>query len=100
MSRMSTSEYRVLNGNKNSFNISNSFNNNFVPDIRSEILSWISPLEPQKRHHDVRNRRLSGIGDWLQDTTDFQKWRNDHDDPFKATLFCYGAPGVGKTFMR
>jgi len=99
MSRKSTYDYRVLNGNKNSFNISNSFNNNFVTEKRSEILSWISPLEPQKRHHDVRKRRFSGIGDWLCDTPDFQKWRNDHE-PFEATLFCHGAPGVGKTFMR
>jgi hypothetical protein len=37
-----------------------------------KILSWISPLEPQKKHQDIRQNRLSGTGGWFLQKSEFQ----------------------------
>ncbi|RPA91159.1 ankyrin [Choiromyces venosus 120613-1] len=89
-----------FSGNKGSVIISNSFNTT-APDARPEILAWLSPLEPQIRHQDVRNRRISHVGDWLLQTEQFRSWGGDNlqDKAKNATLFCYGDPGAGKTFI-
>ena len=80
---------------------SNVWNNHTAADERSKILTWLSPLEPRMRHQAIRENRLSGVGDWLLDTEVFQSWsdvsRQDKSD--SATLFCYGDPGVGKTYI-
>lgn len=85
--------------NTNSFNITN-INPTLVTsaDGRAELLSWLSPLEPHKRHQDVRIRRYDGIGDWLLETPEFKRWRNGHDG--SSTLYVSGAPGAGKTYLR
>ena len=82
----------------------NSFNNEFVwkvsigaTDERSEILAWLSPLEPRIRHQDLRTRRADNVGEWLLQTDEFQKWCNGAKH---ATLLCYGDPAVGKTYLR
>ena len=52
--------------NANVGNVSNSYNNTINVGIDEESLrikAWLSPLEPHKRHHDVRNRRLDGVGE-------------------------------------
>ena len=63
-------------GNINSFNPTNSFNNvwnNYtVADEKCEILSWISPLEPQSRHEDIRTRKIDEVGDWLLQNGGFE----------------------------
>ena len=55
--------------NINSFNPTNSFNNVWnnvtVADEKSEFLAWLSPLEPQRRHQDIRTRRIDEVGNWL-----------------------------------
>jgi len=83
----------------------NSFNNivNFVTEIDEEghqILQWLSPLEPQKRHQGVRTDRLDGVGNWVLETSEFKKWRDAEDGCVEPVLFCYGNPGVGKTYVR
>lgn len=95
-------------GNINASNSTPSLSNNAsfsnahtVADERSQILEWLSPLEPRMRHQAVRTNRLSGVGDWLLQTDTFRDWsdvaRQDRFD--NATLFCYGHPGVGKTYV-
>ena len=91
-------------GNINSFNNNNSFNNivNFITNLDDEgrqILQWLSPLEPQQRHQGVRADRLDSVGNWVLETTEFRKWR-DAEDCVEQVLFCYGNPGVGKTYVR
>jgi len=81
--------------NINSFNISNSYNT-ILDDKRAAILEWLSPLESQKRHQDLRTSRLGGVGDWVLQTEEFAKWR---DGKGSRVLFCYGDPGVGKTYI-
>jgi len=91
--------------NTHSFNNTNSFNNDIVIcnvnvggiDERSEILSWLSPLEPRIRHQDLRTRRADNVGEWLLRTDEFQRWFNEGE---RATLLCYGDPAVGKTYFR
>ena len=80
----------------------NSFNNtvNFVTQIDEEgrqILRWLSPLEPQKRHQGVRTGRLDSVGNWILESSEFRKWRDAEDGCEDRVLFCYGNPGVGKT---
>jgi len=88
-------------GHKNSFNVTNSYSyNTTYVDETSQILEWLSPLEPRLRHQDVRTRRLDGLGDWFLETEDFINWRDGKDGSGMATLFGSGAPGAGKTFLR
>ena len=73
-----------------------------IPDDRSQLLAWLSPLEPKKRHRDIQERRMDNIGEWLMETEEFRSWHggSGEDDGDSAVLFGYGNPGVGKTFMR
>ena len=95
-----------LNDNINSFNNTNSFNNvwnNYtVADEKSDILAWLSPLEPQIRHEDIRTRRVDEVGDWLLQTQEYQSWLGGMSKGGSkgSALFCYGGPGVGKTYIR
>jgi len=90
-------------GHKNSFNVANSYNTNYniaYVDENPQILEWLSPLEPRLRHQDVRTRRLDGLGDWFLRKTDFINWCDGDDGSSAGTLFCSGAPGAGKTYLR
>ena len=85
----------------NSGNTINSFNNTFnMSDGDGQIMRWLSPLEPNKRHQDVRTDRLSGVGDWILEMREFREWRSSECGADKAILFCSGNPGVGKTYLR
>ena len=88
-----------FNNNSNSFNIVNNFSS---ADERAEILAWLSPLEPQIRHHDIRVHRVKDVGDWLFRTEEYQNWFDGirHRESDNSALFCYGDPGVGKTYIR
>jgi len=68
----------------------------------SRILAWLSPLEPWKRHEDIRAHRADGVGDWLLETEEYRGWfgGNSEGQLGGSALFCYGSPGVGKTYIR
>jgi len=91
-------------GNINSFNVLNSNNTvNFITEIDTQgrqILQWLSPLEPQQRHQGVRVDRLDSVGNWVLETTGLRKWSYREDGCVDPVLFCYGNPGVGKTYLR
>jgi len=89
--------------NTNIGNVSNSYNNitNLGVDEESlRIQAWLSPLEPNKRHQDVRNRRLDGVGEWVLQRSEFESWCESQDGSMNRTLLCCGGPGVGKTYIR
>jgi len=95
----------TIKGNTNSLNTTNSLNvqNYFtIADERSQLLTWLSPLEPSLRHREIRERRVNDIGEWLIQTEEFKRWRGPSEEGKgdSAVLFCYGDPGVGKTFIR
>jgi len=91
---------QAFNNNNNSFNIGNTFNYT-TPDDRSEILAWLSPLEPRVRHRDIGARRVDSIGAWVLETEEFRRWRDGsrEDGSYHPTLFCDGNPGVGKSYI-
>jgi len=98
--------------NNNSFNTDNSFNHSFSfknvhnvinfgsTDERDKILTWLSPLEPRIRHHDIRTHRVEHVGDWLFQREEYRNWFDGirGGEPNNSALFCYGDPGVGKTY--
>ena len=84
----------------NTYNVSvsNSFT---VADDRSNILAWLSPLDPKSRHRDIQDHRVESIGEWLLQTEEFRNWQagDGGGESGDAVLFCYGNPGVGKTYI-
>src|SRR5437588_6602643 len=96
------SQYTINDSNFNNTNSFNVWNNYTVADDRSQLLSWLSPLEPRLRHRDVQERRVDNVGEWLTETEEFRMWydQSGEGEGDRAVLFCYGDPGVGKTFIR
>jgi len=94
----------IGDSNVNCGNVTNSNNtvnvNKIIADENPEIMRWLSPLDPRRRHQDVRIDRLDGVGRWLLETNEFQEWRRGEGGAGGAVLFCYGDPGVGKTYLR
>ena len=88
---------------RNIWNVSNSYNNTVNVGVSEEFMriqAWLSPLEPNRRHQDVSNRRLDGIGDWVLQRNEFDSWRKSRDGSDSPALLCYGGQGVGKTHIR
>ena len=86
----------------NSFNTFNTATFNYTTlDERSEILTWLSPLEPQVRHRDIGSRRVDSIGAWLLKTEEFVRWYKGSREnaAYRPTLFCDGNPGAGKSYI-
>ena len=73
-----------------------------MADEKSEILAWLSPLEPQIRHQDIRTRRVDEVGSWLLQTQEYRNWFSGvgWGGSGGSALFCHGGPGVGKTYIR
>ena len=98
--------------NQNIGNVSDSYNNTVNNTINKTIIkvraseeslkiqAWLSSLKPHRRHQDISNRRLDGVGDWVLQRSEFKSWRRNQDGPASPTLLCYGGQGVGKTYIR
>ena len=101
-STLSSKERKMAQSFCNNIGSFNTVNNVNAADERSNILAWLSPLEPRLQHKDIQDRRVKNIGEWVLETEAFKSWyagsgENESDN---AVLFCYGDPGVGKTFIR
>ena len=70
-------------------------------DERAEILAWLSALDPWIRHRDIRDQRVEDVGDWLLQTDEYRSWLDGihGEESDNSALFCYGDPGVGKTYI-
>ena len=95
----------ISTGNVNCASVSNSHNkiinvNKIIADENPEIMQWLSPLDPRRRHQDVRADRINGVGSWFLETNEFLEWRNNEGGADEAVLFCCGDPGAGKTYLR
>ena len=99
MSQHTTNDSNNFSNNTNSFNVSNNYT---VIDDRPQILAWLSPLDPGLRHCDIQERRVNHVGEWLMGTEEFRRWcrLDGESEGDKAVMFCYGHPGVRKTFIR
>ena len=59
------------------------------------ILKWLTPIDYANQQSDYIRRRQPGTGQWLLDSSEYQKWFNNPGE----TLFCPGIPGAGKTIL-
>ena len=65
-----------------------------------ELLEMLTPLEPLKRHEDVRIPRTENSGTWLLRLESFCQWRDGDTVEENGCVFCcYGIPGAGKTVI-
>jgi len=103
---MSSAAYErpTININQYFGNVKDSYNNVWnnceISDEKRQILEWLSPLAPRERHQVVREGRVDGVGSWLLQTNEFKKWHASEDQVANPVVFCYGDPGVGKTYLR
>ena len=105
LSRKEHKMSQSFSNNYNSFNptyINTAYINPTAADDRPNILAWLSPLDPKLRHQDIRDRRIESIGEWVLQTEEFRAWSDISEDgkSNNGVLFCYGNPGVGKTYIR
>ena len=63
--------------------------------LRQQIMAWLSPLESQTSHATALLNHEEGTGQWFIESDQFQEWV---EKP-RATLYCPGIPGAGKTVM-
>jgi hypothetical protein len=66
----------------------------------AKLRKWLSPLEPSKRHQDIRAKWLKGTGNWFLESEEFRNWRNSGDQGGSRVFTCYGMPGAGKSVTR
>ena len=59
------------------------------------LLEWISPTDYPAQQFDIIARRQEGTGQWFLDAPEVAWWLSEA----KATLFCPGIPGAGKTMI-
>ncbi|KAI9708311.1 MAG: hypothetical protein M1820_004015 [Bogoriella megaspora] len=64
---------------------------------RHKILSWISDIQHDQRHHDIRSSRVEDTGGWLLECTEYLRWRDDITCP--NVLWCHGIQGSGKSML-
>jgi len=69
--------HSIKTGNVSSYNLMNCHNNivnanKDVADKSPEIRQWLSPLDPRRRHQDVRAERLNVVGNLILETNQFR----------------------------
>ena len=91
-----------FSNNMNSFNTFNTVYSSTFAGGRSQILTWLSPLEPRLQHRYIQERRVENVGEWVLQTEEFKNWCacSVGSESDNVVLFCYGDLGVGKTFIR
>ncbi|RPB18343.1 hypothetical protein L211DRAFT_875729, partial [Terfezia boudieri ATCC MYA-4762] len=65
-----------------------------------ELLTLLTPLEPLKRHQDVKMPRTKNAAAWLLSSGSFCNWRDSNTIPVEDCIrvfCCFGIPGAGKT---
>lgn len=58
-------------------------------------LKWLSTADYTLQQGDFIRRRQDGTGIWLLESSEYKTW----SEARKATLFCPGIPGAGKTIL-
>ncbi|KPM36024.1 hypothetical protein AK830_g10546 [Neonectria ditissima] len=61
-------------------------------DQRDKLLKWLKPAEESSKPTPIPT---PGTGQWFLDCEQYQNWRHGE----QSTLWCYGAPGSGKSIL-
>jgi len=73
-----------------------------VIDCRSQLQALQSSLEPNLRYRGIKERRANKARECLEQAEESRKrcelGVEDEDD--NTVLFCYGCPGISKTFLK
>ena len=59
-------------------------------DRDAQMIRWLSPSEPNNRHHGVHINWVGGAGYWLSDVSEFREWNGGGGRANKAVLFFSG----------
>lgn len=70
----------------------------FEADKRDEVLEWISNVNFEQKHHDIRTARVDDTGGWFLAQNQFQNWRDKFDEASQV-LLCEGMQGSGKSIL-
>ncbi|KAL8759293.1 MAG: hypothetical protein Q9184_003678, partial [Pyrenodesmia sp. 2 TL-2023] len=62
---------------------------------RQRIISWLSPLNFWQKQDNVFSDAHPGTGQWFLKSNSFTRWLDGDTE----NLWCYGAPGSGKTVI-
>ncbi|RPB18295.1 hypothetical protein L211DRAFT_124964 [Terfezia boudieri ATCC MYA-4762] len=76
--------------------------NNTQDDRILELFTLLTPLEPLKRHQDVKMIRTKNAAAWLLSSESFCNWRDSNTIPIEDCIrvfCCFGIPGAGKTVI-
>lgn len=73
--------------------------NMVVEKERQKLLSWLSSLQPESRHEDVKAKRSEGTGTWFLGDSIFTTWSNLEGIQNYHALLSFGSPGAGKTTL-
>ena len=65
--------------------------NQAMADENCQIMGWLSPLDPQRKHQDVRTDRFDSVGSGYLESSKFREWTSGEGAAGKA-VFCYGNP--------
>ncbi|KAF2732165.1 hypothetical protein EJ04DRAFT_343492 [Polyplosphaeria fusca] len=60
-----------------------------------DLLEWVSSADFSTQQSDIIKRKQEGTGKWFLDSPEVARWQSEP----KATLFCPGIPGAGKTMV-
>ena len=71
MAQHTVNDSTKSSNNGNPFDV---WNSDTITDGRSQLLNWLSPLNPGLRHWEIQERRVNDIGEWLLETEEFRRW--------------------------
>lgn len=64
---------------------------------RGMILSWVSNVSQDHRHHTTAAARAEGTGSWMIGSDEFADWKQGGKQP--NILWCHGIQGSGKSVL-
>ncbi|KAF8464666.1 hypothetical protein BDZ91DRAFT_821773 [Kalaharituber pfeilii] len=78
-----------------------SLQQNMDAENMEKLLTWLSPLEPHKRHQAIQASRVKHTGTWLLQSEQFRLWIEGKTNQHRSgqILGCSGEPGAGKTVI-
>ena len=67
----------------------------FLVAFQTEVLDWLSTVDPSANHNVARKAHQPQTGSWFLNSHDYVSWYNDPD----LLMWLHGLPGAGKTIL-